>query len=84
VKYPQQNPIIDSELQRPVAGVVVLFGVLLGLQQMVTNVRQERAPVTKEAIDGVSAGCPGSVRQQGWPYTTSNGVVRRAEWYEVL
>jgi hypothetical protein len=83
VKYPQQNPIIDSELQRPVAGVVVLFGVLLGLQQMVTNVRQERAPIM-EAIDGVSAGCPGSVQQQGWPYTTSNGAVRRAKWYEVL
>jgi hypothetical protein len=38
VKNPQQHLVVDDKLQRAVTGVVVLFGILLGLQQVVTDV----------------------------------------------
>jgi hypothetical protein len=63
MKDSQLDPITHGELQITMVAVVVLFSVLLGLQQAVADVRQERIVVLQQGVHSVGARGPCSVRQ---------------------
>jgi hypothetical protein len=47
MKNVEPHPIIDGKLQLPMMNIVVLLGLLLGLQQTIANIRKERVAVTQ-------------------------------------
>jgi hypothetical protein len=60
--------------------VVVVLGMLLGLEKAFMDISNEGVVAAEKAVDHLC----GSKGGGGWPYTTSNGVVRSVVWKEVL
>jgi len=42
----QENPIIDVKLKRAVVSIIMPFGILLGLQQSITNIGEKLVTIT--------------------------------------
>jgi hypothetical protein len=53
VKNAEEHPVTNGELQWAMVRIVVAFGIVMGLEQANTNVREERVAITKQAVDGV-------------------------------
>jgi hypothetical protein len=45
MKEAEPDPITDAKLQLAMMGVVVLLGILLGLEKTITNLREEGVPI---------------------------------------
>jgi len=42
----QENPIINVKLKRAVVSIIMPFGILLGLQQSITNIAEKLVTIT--------------------------------------
>jgi len=46
MKKPQENPIVNVKLKRAVVSIIMPFGILLGLQQSITNIGEKLVTIT--------------------------------------
>ena len=64
MKKAQENPIINGKLKRTVVGIIMPFGIFLGLQQPITNIGEKCITITEKLVDLVCPCRACSIRQQ--------------------
>ena len=66
VKKAKPHPVPHLELQPAMIGVVVLAGMLLGLQKASTNLGNKLIVIGEDRVHDISLGTTRSIRQQLW------------------